>query len=122
PAAAAQVVDRALELAVPVGPAGVVEVLPAGAVPGQPGEADGGPGGGQVLGPRPEAPRRAAEAVAEQHADLAAVGSERLRAGQYAHNAPPVAAALPSSHVQQMKWRGVPAAAPGKPRGHIGPA
>ena len=72
-----------LDGAVPVAPAGDVQFLPAGAVPGKTRQRDPVPGVGRDLRPFQQRPRGTCEAVAEQHPDPATVGMEGL--GEIAH-------------------------------------
>src|SRR5581483_4450963 len=75
--------QRGVHGRVPVGPPGVRHVLPGGAVPWQPRQADGQALPGQVFGPRPEGLRTAGEAMAEQHPDRPAGLLERFGAREY---------------------------------------
>jgi hypothetical protein len=71
-APARQPAERGVYLGEPVVTTGPGEILPGGAVPGQPREADRQAAGGQVVRPAAQRLRAAGEAVAEQHADRAA--------------------------------------------------
>src|SRR5664280_2796223 len=73
-APAAQTVEVALQLGVPILPMGLVELLPAGAVPGQPRSGHGETSSGEVVTPRAHTPGTAGGAVAEHRPDRAAVG------------------------------------------------
>ena len=71
-APARQPAERGVHLGEPVVTTGPGEILPGGAVPGQPREADRQAAGGQVVRPAAQRLRAAGEAVAQQHADRAA--------------------------------------------------
>ena len=86
----AQRPQLAVDLGVPVLPAGELHVLPAGAVAGQQRQRDREPALGQVLGPGAQRLRGAGETVAEEDADLSAVVAERLGSGKERHRRSPV--------------------------------
>jgi len=82
-ASARQPAERGVYLAVPVVTAGPGQVLPGGAVSGQPGEADRQALPGQVVRPAAQRLRAAGEAVAQQHADRATCGLEWFRSWKH---------------------------------------
>jgi hypothetical protein len=82
-ALARQLPERGVHLGQPVVAPRPGHLLPGGAVPGQPRQADRQALGGQVVRPAAQRLRAAGEAVAEQHADRAACVLEWFRAGKH---------------------------------------
>ena len=71
---AREALEGPLELGVPVGPRGAVELLPGGPVAGQPRHLDGVPLVGERLAPGRDRGGGSGEPVAQQHADAATAG------------------------------------------------
>ena len=90
----AQFLVGPVHLREPVFPPGMRHVLPGRAVAGQPGQGDGQPGGGEVIGPRPQRRGGSGEPVAEQDPGAAPGVKEGLRPRHYWHHGRPLAPAL----------------------------